>query len=64
MYRGMVASSLLLTTLLSKFAQKMDVVPVRLGARGIAKQIFLGAREADTDIDYLRAFVELARAAG
>ena len=39
----------------------MDVVPVRLGARGIAKQIFLGAREADTAIDYVRAFVELAR---
>ena len=39
----------------------MDVVPVRLGARGIAKQIFLGAREADASIDYVRAFIELAR---
>ena len=39
----------------------MDVVPVRLGRHGIAKQIFLGAREADFDIDYLQAFVELAR---
>jgi LysR family transcriptional regulator for metE and metH len=39
----------------------MDVVAVRLGARGIAKQIFLGAREADTGIDYLQAFVDLAR---
>ena len=39
----------------------MDVVPVRLGARGIAKQIFLGAREADIAIDYVRAFIELAR---
>ena len=47
--------------LVEEYAQKMDVVAVRLGARGIAKQIFLGAREADIDIDYLRAFVELAR---
>ncbi|HYP82782.1 LysR family transcriptional regulator [Variovorax sp.] len=47
--------------LVQEYADKHDVVPVRLGARGIAKQIFLGAREADTDIDYVRAFVELAR---
>jgi LysR family transcriptional regulator for metE and metH len=44
-----------------EYADKMDVVPVRLGARGIAKQIFLGAREAETGIDYLKAFIELAR---
>jgi LysR family transcriptional regulator, regulator for metE and metH len=36
-------------------------VPVRLGRKGIAKQIFLGAREADIEIDYLKAFIELAR---
>jgi LysR family transcriptional regulator for metE and metH len=47
--------------LVEEYAQKMDVVAVRLGARGIAKQIFLGAREADTGIDYLQAFVDLAR---
>jgi len=39
------------------------VVPVQLGRRGIAKQIFLGAREADVGIDYLKAFIELAREA-
>lgn len=43
------------------YAQKMNVSAVRLGKHGIAKQIFLGARQADIDIDYLRAFVELAR---
>jgi LysR family transcriptional regulator for metE and metH len=47
--------------LVEEYAAKMDVVPVRLGARGLAKQIFLGAREADTTIDYVRAFIELAR---
>jgi LysR family transcriptional regulator for metE and metH len=47
--------------LVEEYAEKLDVVPVRLGARGIAKQIFVGAREADTDVDYMRAFFELAR---
>jgi len=47
--------------LAEEYAQKMPVVPVKLGRLGIAKQIFLGAREADFEIDYLEAFVELAR---
>ncbi|MBD9530264.1 LysR family transcriptional regulator [Comamonas sp. CMM01] len=44
-----------------EYAGKMPVVPVRLGKKGIAKQIHLGAREADMDIDYLQAFIALAR---
>ncbi len=44
-----------------EYAQKMAVVPLRLGAKGIAKQIYLGAREADLHIDYLQAFIALAR---
>ena len=47
--------------LVEEYAGKMGVAPVRLGRRGLAKQIFLGAREADVGIDYLKAFVELAR---
>jgi len=47
--------------LVEEYAVKLDVVPVRLGTSGIAKQIFLGAREADTTIDYVRAFIKLAR---
>jgi LysR family transcriptional regulator for metE and metH len=47
--------------LVEEYADKMDVVPVRLGPRGISKQIFLGSREADASIDYVRAFIELAR---
>lgn len=47
--------------LVQEYAGTMDVVPVRLGRRGIAKQIFLGAREADVDTDYLKAFIALAR---
>lgn len=47
--------------LVEEYAAKMDIVPVRLGVHGIAKQIFLGTREAETSIDYLQAFIELAR---
>ena len=37
-------------------------MPVRLGRNGIAKQIFLGVRTADVEIDYIAAFIKLARA--
>ena len=47
--------------LVQEYAGRLDVVPVRLGAKGIAKQIFLGARVADLQTDYLQAFIELAR---
>jgi LysR family transcriptional regulator for metE and metH len=47
--------------LAEEYAAKMPVVPLRLGRHGIAKQIFLGAREADFEIDYLEAFVQLAQ---
>ena len=47
--------------LVENYANEMEVVAVRLGQQGIAKQIFLGAREADANIDYLKAFFELAR---
>jgi len=49
--------------LVQEYKGKLDLVPVRLGPRGIAKQIFLGAREADLDTDYLKAFIALARKA-
>jgi LysR family transcriptional regulator for metE and metH len=47
--------------LVEEYAARMDIAAVRLGRRGIAKQIFLGMREADAGIDYLRAFVETAK---
>ncbi|WP_088140098.1 LysR family transcriptional regulator [Achromobacter xylosoxidans] len=47
--------------LVLEYAGTMNVVPVRLGKKGIAKHIFLGAREADVGIDYLRAFIEQAK---
>jgi len=47
--------------LAQEYAEKIGVVPLRLGRDGIAKQIFLGVREADQEIDYLRSFIEMAR---
>jgi LysR family transcriptional regulator for metE and metH len=47
--------------LVEEYAVDLDLVPVRLGAKGVAKQIFLGLREADNDIDYLRSFVKIAK---
>ncbi|MBC3877171.1 LysR family transcriptional regulator [Undibacterium sp. FT79W] len=46
--------------LVAEYASKMQIAQVRLGKQGIAKQIFLGVREADTEIDYLKAFITLA----
>jgi LysR family transcriptional regulator, regulator for metE and metH len=49
--------------LVDEYAGKMDVVALQLGRHGIAKQIFLGARETDGEIDYLKSFVAFAREA-
>jgi LysR family transcriptional regulator for metE and metH len=49
--------------LIEEYIDKINVLPVRLGPKGLAKQIFLGARESDLKIDYLKAFIELARRA-
>jgi LysR family transcriptional regulator for metE and metH len=46
--------------MVEEYGAKFGVSPVRLGQSGVAKQIFLGFREPDVDIDYLRAFVDLA----
>ncbi|MFV3131600.1 LysR family transcriptional regulator [Niveispirillum sp. KHB5.9] len=48
--------------MVEEFGGRFGVSPVRLGPDGVDKQIFLGFREADADIDYLRAFVDMALA--
>ena len=47
--------------LVAEYAGKVQLGTVRLGRRGIAKQIFLGMRDSDVAIDYLQAFVTIAR---
>jgi LysR family transcriptional regulator, regulator for metE and metH len=46
--------------LVEEYASKLKISAVRLGKNGIAKQIFLGVRESDAEIGYLKAFVEQA----
>jgi LysR family transcriptional regulator for metE and metH len=47
--------------LVAEYRRKLDVRPVRLGRHGIQKQIFLGLRAMDTELEYIDAFIELAR---
>ena len=47
--------------LVEEHSAKLNVLPLKLGPQGVAKQIFLGFREEDAELDYLRAFVDLAR---
>jgi LysR family transcriptional regulator for metE and metH len=47
--------------LVKEYEKKMPIKQVRLGKKGIAKQIFLGVRETDRDIHYLQAFIQLAK---
>lgn len=47
--------------LVEEYQSRFDVVPVKLGKDGIAKQIYLGIREADIQIDYVQAFITLAQ---
>ena len=49
--------------LVDEYGSELDLVGVRLGTSGVFKQIFLGARQTDASIDYLAAFIELARSA-
>jgi LysR family transcriptional regulator for metE and metH len=48
--------------LVAEYQETFGIVPVRLGRHGIAKQIFLGVRAADVDIDFIADFIKLARA--
>ncbi len=47
--------------LVEEFSDTYAVAPVRLGPKGVQKQIFLGFRQEDLELDYLEAFLELAR---
>lgn len=47
--------------LAEEYSAKLPLSVVRLGKTGIAKQIFLGTREGDENVEYLKAFTEFAR---
>jgi len=46
--------------LVAEYQPTIDVVPVRLGRHGIAKQIFLGVRSDDVKVDFIADFIRLA----
>jgi len=41
--------------------KRLAVQPIRLGRKSVPKQIHLGMRSEDAHVEYLRAFIELAR---
>ncbi|MEA1082530.1 LysR family transcriptional regulator [Marinobacter qingdaonensis] len=47
--------------LVEDYQARIPIRPVQLGERGIAKQIFLGLRERDRQVDYLNSFMTMAR---
>lgn len=47
--------------LVEEYAGKIDVLPVRLGPNGLMKKIYLGIRKRDVEVDYVAAFIGLAR---
>lgn len=46
--------------LLKEYAEELSISSVRIGAKGIHKQIFVGVRKDDAMIDYIRSFIEFA----
>jgi LysR family transcriptional regulator, regulator for metE and metH len=49
--------------LAEEYADAMPLAVLKLGRKGIAKRIWLGTREADGAIDYLAAFIDMAKQA-
>ncbi len=47
--------------LVNEYADKMAIAAISLGKKGINRKIFLGIRDGDEDIDYLHAFLALAK---
>lgn len=47
--------------LVAEYSKRMPIRAIRLGPRGIQKQIYIGIRSAERNTDYLQSFVEIAR---
>ncbi|NWN92683.1 LysR family transcriptional regulator [Marinobacter adhaerens] len=47
--------------LVAEYSDRLAIAPVQLGKAGISKQIFLGCRERDAEVQYLDSFMKLAR---
>lgn len=47
--------------LVNEYSERYGIVPIKLGKKGLFKQIHLGIRKEDESVDYIQAFLELAR---
>ena len=47
--------------LVSEYAKRYDIFAVSLGKKGLNKQIHLGIREEDANLDYIQAFLKQAQ---
>ena len=47
--------------LVEDFAKKYPVHAVKLGKKGVTKKIYIGSRETDAKVEYIDAFLQLAR---
>ncbi len=47
--------------LVEEYSQHYPVQAIRLGKKGVSKQIFLGIRKEDAEMDYLKAFLATAK---
>jgi LysR family transcriptional regulator for metE and metH len=50
--------------LVEEYSNELDLVPVKLGEKGLFKQIFMGIREEDQAIDYVAEFIHTAQTIG
>jgi len=50
--------------LVEDYAEKYSISAVKLGKKGVSKKIYLGVREADSEVEYINAFFQLARSSG
>lgn len=47
--------------LVKEYARRLAIKSIRLGQRGIKKQIFLGIRQGDADLEHVKAFMKFAK---
>ncbi len=47
--------------LVDQYKKQMNLRAIKIGKQGIQKQIFVGVRKTDAEIDYLKSFVRLSK---
>lgn len=47
--------------LVAEYAGKLPLHAIRIGEEGIWKEIYVGIRESDAAVDYIRSFIDLAK---